>query len=45
MGKGHVHNGKKISVKNIQIGFNRLKKNLRKTKGKKLYLYQQQTEF
>ena len=36
---------KKVSAKNIQISFNRLKKNLRKIKRKKLYLYQQQTEF
>ena len=35
---------KKVSAKIIQIRFNKLKK-IKKNKWKKLYLYQQQTEF
>ena len=46
VGKGQAYNGKKKYLqKQIQIRFNSLKNNLRKTKRKKLYLYQKQTEF
>ena len=36
---------KKVSAKNIQQRFNKLKKNLKKIKRRKLYLYQQRIEF
>ena len=36
---------KKVSAKNIQIRFNKLKKNIKRIKRKKLYLYQQRIEF
>ena len=41
MDKGQAHNEKIVSTKKFQIRFNRFKKNFRKRKSKKLYLYQQ----